>query len=129
MATDVVGSIAGGGGRFWSVYTQVLAARGNHDMDYPYSYAYVDLPDNGSHYYFMEMFLYWYSIRMCRYPPSVNNLYGQYEYMVDALRSDDRMPPSNRCISSSTIFQCITVSNSKSALWLTGSTRVLGTCI
>ncbi len=34
-------------------YTPVMAARGNHDMDHPYAYAYVDLPENGSWYSFL----------------------------------------------------------------------------
>ena len=71
-------------------YTQVLAARGNHDMDHPYSYAYVDLPDNGSHYSFLygDVFILVLNTHADLFPPATD-LYGQYDYMVEALQSDD----------------------------------------
>lgn len=70
-------------------YAQVLAARGNHDMDHPFSYAYVDLPENGSHYSFVygDVFILVLNTH-ADIVPSANGLYGQYDYMVEALQSE-----------------------------------------
>jgi UDP-2,3-diacylglucosamine pyrophosphatase LpxH len=70
-------------------YTQVLAARGNHDLDHPYSYAYVDLPQNGSHYSFLygDVFILVLNTHADLYPSADPNIYGQYNFLVDELNS------------------------------------------
>ena len=70
-------------------YTQVLAARGNHDMDHPYAYAYVDLPENGSHYSFLygDVFVLVLNTHADVFPSPDPSIYGQYNYLIDELNS------------------------------------------
>lgn len=80
-------------------YSQILAARGNHDMDHPYSYAYVDLPENGSHYSFLygDVFILVLNTHADLFPPT-SDIYGQYNYMVEALQSEEAQNATFRIV-------------------------------
>ena len=69
--------------------TPILAARGNHDMDHPYSYAYVDLPGDGSAYSFTygDVWILVLNSHAFLFPSNDPNLTGQYEFMEDELQS------------------------------------------
>lgn len=70
--------------------TPILAARGNHDMDHAYSYAYVDLPGDGSSYSFMygDVWILVLNSHADLYPTNDPNFPGQYEYIEEELQSD-----------------------------------------
>ena len=69
--------------------TPILAARGNHDMDHAYSYAYVDLPGNGSSYSFMygDVWILVLNTHADLFPSNDPNLSGQYDYIENELQS------------------------------------------
>ena len=69
--------------------TPILAARGNHDMDHPYSYAYVDLPGDGSAYSFTygDVWVLVLNTHADIQRSNDPNLTGQYDFVVDELQS------------------------------------------
>ena len=70
--------------------TPILAARGNHDLDHAYSYAYVDLPRDGSSYSFTygDVWILVLNSHANLYPSNDPRLSGQYEYIEEELQSD-----------------------------------------
>ena len=70
--------------------TPILAARGNHDMDHAYSYAYVDLPGDGSAYSFTygDVWILVLNTHADMFPTNNPAFPGQYEYIVDELQSE-----------------------------------------
>ncbi len=68
----------------------ILAARGNHDMDHAYSYAYVDLPGNGSSYSFMygDVWILVLNTHADLFPSNDSNFSGQYAFIEDELQSE-----------------------------------------
>lgn len=69
--------------------TPVLAARGNHDLDHPYAYAYVDLPENSSSYAFMygDVYILVLNSHADLFPSPDPSFSGQYEYIEAQLQS------------------------------------------
>lgn len=101
----VVGDLLQWGSRFWewdtmwweplqtdnfAQTTPILIARGNHDMDHAYSYAYVDLPGDGSSYSFMygDVWILVLNSHADLYPTNNPDFPGQYEYIAEELQSD-----------------------------------------
>ena len=101
----VVGDLLQWGSRFWewdsmwweplqtdnfAQTTPILVARGNHDMDHAYSYAYVDLPGDGSSYSFMygDVWILVLNSHADLYPTNNPDFPGQYEYIAEELQSD-----------------------------------------
>ena len=81
-------------------YTPVLAARGNHDMDHPYAYAYVDLPGDGSAYSFMygDVYILVLNSHADLFPSADPNFQGQYEYIEEELSSMDAQNAAFRLV-------------------------------
>ena len=101
----VVGDLLQWGSRFWewdsmwweplqtenfAQTTPILAARGNHDMDHAYSYAYVDLPGDGSSYSFMygDVWILVLNSHADLFPTNNPDFPSQYEYIAEELQSD-----------------------------------------
>ncbi len=80
--------------------TPILAARGNHDMDHAYSYAYVDLPGNGSSYSFMygDVWILVLNSHADFAPTNNQQFPGQYEYIEEQLQSDEAQNAAFRLV-------------------------------
>jgi predicted phosphodiesterase len=80
--------------------TPILAARGNHDMDHPYSYAYVDLPGDGSAYSFLygDVWILVLNTHADMQPSNDPNLTVQYDFIVDALQSEEAQNAAFRLV-------------------------------
>ena len=73
---------------FSSTNTDPNLARGNHDVDHPYSYAYVDLPGDGSAYSFTYGDVWILVLNSHAFLfPSNDPLTGQYGFMEDEFQS------------------------------------------
>jgi acid phosphatase type 7 len=94
-------------------YTPVLAARGNHDMDHPYSYAYVDLPENGAWYSFLygDVFILVLNTHADMFSSMGNYPDGQYEYIESQLSSEAAQQAAFRIVT----FHQAPFSNSSSS--------------
>lgn len=81
-------------------YTPTLAARGNHDMDHPYSYAYVDLPGNGAWYSFLygDVYILVLNTHADMFPAGGNMVEGQYEYLEEQLSSEEAQQAAFRIV-------------------------------
>ncbi len=80
--------------------TPILAARGNHDMDHAYSYAYVDLPGDGSSYSFMygDVWILVLNSHADLFPSNDPQFSGQYEYIEEQLQSDEAQNAAFRLV-------------------------------
>ncbi len=80
--------------------TPILAARGNHDMDHAYSYAYVDLPGNGSSYSFMygDVWILVLNSHADLFPTNDQDFPGQYEYIEEQLQSEEAQNAAFRLV-------------------------------
>ena len=80
--------------------TPVLAARGNHDLDHPYAYAYVDLPENGAWYSFLYGDVYFLVLNThAKIRPSLaSEPSGQFDYIQEQLLSVEAQQAAFRIV-------------------------------
>jgi len=81
-------------------YTPVLAARGNHDMEHPYAYANVDLPENGAWYSFLygDVYFLVLNTHANMFATADDLPDGQFDYIEDQLSSVEAQQAAFRIV-------------------------------